>query len=100
LFSDNPPVIANRAQGIYALSCRFLLFFWTDGLRRHILIPVETRLPYTYWKDGDFFVGYLNGYPDDSTQGLTLGELEEALQEVYEVRQEEERSLSSITTSL
>jgi predicted RNase H-like HicB family nuclease len=57
---------------------------------------METRLTYTYWKDGDYFVGYLNDYPDDSTQGLTLAELEEALKEVYEIRQEEKLRLSQI----
>jgi predicted RNase H-like HicB family nuclease len=57
---------------------------------------METRLTYTYWKDGDYFAGFLNDYPDDSTQGLTLGELEEALKEVYEIRQEEKRHLSQI----
>jgi predicted RNase H-like HicB family nuclease len=57
---------------------------------------METRLTYTYWKDGDYFIGYLNDYPDDSTQGLTLEELEEALKEVYEIRQEENRRLSQI----
>jgi predicted RNase H-like HicB family nuclease len=57
---------------------------------------METRLTYTYWKSGDYFVGYLDGYPGDSTQGLTLAELEEALKEVYEIRQEEEARLSHI----
>jgi predicted RNase H-like HicB family nuclease len=57
---------------------------------------METRLTYTYWQDGDYFVGYLNDYPDDSTQGLTLAELEEALTEVYEIRQEEKFRLSQI----
>lgn len=57
---------------------------------------METRLRYTYWKDGDYFVGYLNDYPDDSTQGLTPGELEEALKEVYEIRQEEKRRITPI----
>jgi predicted RNase H-like HicB family nuclease len=57
---------------------------------------METRLTYTYWKDGDCFIGYLNDYPEDSTQGLTLSELEEALAEVYEIRQEEKRRLSQI----
>jgi len=47
------------------------------------------ELEYTYWQDGDFFVGFLNNYPDDSTQGLSLSELEEALVEVYEIKQEE-----------
>jgi predicted RNase H-like HicB family nuclease len=43
----------------------------------------------TYWQDGAFFVGFLNDYPDDSTQGYSLAELEEALIEVYEIKQEE-----------
>jgi hypothetical protein len=41
------------------------------------------ELEYTYWQDGNIFVGFLNNYPNDSTQGLSLPELEEALIEVY-----------------
>ena len=47
------------------------------------------EIDYTYWQDGEFYVGFLNDYPKDSTQGLTIEELEEALKEVYEIRQEE-----------
>lgn len=54
------------------------------------------ELEYTYWQDGTFFVGYLNDYPDDSTQGFSLAELEEALIEVYEIKQEEKKHLSEI----
>ena len=54
------------------------------------------ELEYTYWQDGALFVGFLNEYPDDSTQGLTLSELEEALVEVYEIRQEEKQHLAAI----
>ena len=54
------------------------------------------ELRYTYWQDGDFFVGFLDDYPDDSTQGISLAELEEALVEVYEIRQEEKRHLAQI----
>ena len=54
------------------------------------------ELEYTYWQDGAFFVGFLNVYPDDYTQGLTQAELEEALIEVYEIRQEEKKHLASI----
>ena len=54
------------------------------------------ELQYTYWQDGAFFVGFLNDYPEDSTQGLTLAELEEALIEVYEIKQEEKKHLASI----
>jgi len=49
----------------------------------------ELELQYTYWRDGKFFVGFLNDYPDSSTQGLSLAELKEALAEVYEIKQEE-----------
>ena len=49
------------------------------------------ELEYTYWQDGIYFVGFLNDYPDDSTQELSLAELEDALVEVYEIRQEEKK---------
>jgi predicted RNase H-like HicB family nuclease len=54
------------------------------------------KLKYTYWQDGDYFVGFLDDYPDDSTQGKTLEELQEALIEVYEIRQEEKQHLKAI----
>ena len=54
------------------------------------------ELEYTYWEEGEFFVGFLNDYPKDSTQGLSLEELEEALIEVYEIRQEEKKHLAAI----
>ena len=57
------------------------------------------ELQYTYWQDTSFFVGFLNDYPDDSTQGLSLTELEEALLEVYEIRQEEKKHLAEIRKS-
>jgi hypothetical protein len=54
------------------------------------------ELQYTYWQDGAFFVGFLNDYPVDSTQGVSLPELEEALVEIYEVKQEEKMHLATI----
>ena len=54
------------------------------------------ELEYTYWQDNELFVGFLNDYPEDSTQGLSLAELEEALLEVYEIRQEEKQRLAAI----
>jgi len=57
------------------------------------------ELEYTYWQDGEFFVGFLNNYPDDSTQGVSLKELEEALIEIYEVKQEEKKHLAAIRKS-
>jgi len=57
------------------------------------------ELEYTYWKDGEYFVGFLNNYPEDSTQGVSLKELEEALIEIYEVKQEEKKHLAAIRKS-
>ena len=54
------------------------------------------ELQYTYWQDGLFYVGFLNDYPDDSTQGVSLAELEEALVEIYEIKQEEKKHLAKI----
>ena len=54
------------------------------------------ELQYTYWQDGAFFVGFLDDYPDDSTQGVSLAELEEALIEVYQIKQEEKEHLAKI----
>ncbi|MCL2264928.1 MAG: type II toxin-antitoxin system HicB family antitoxin [Treponema sp.] len=54
------------------------------------------ELEYTYWKEGEFFVGFLNDYPKDSTQGLSINELEEALIEIYEIKQEEKKHLAAI----
>jgi len=54
------------------------------------------ELEYTYWQDGNFFVGFLNDYPEDSTQGVSLAELEEALTEIYEIKQEEKKHLAEI----
>ncbi|MDR0475248.1 MAG: type II toxin-antitoxin system HicB family antitoxin [Treponema sp.] len=54
------------------------------------------ELQYTYWQDGQFFVGFLNNFPDDSTQGFSLAELEEALVEIYQIKQEEKKHLAEI----
>ena len=62
-------------------------------MKRHYIYFME--LEYTYWQDGEYFVGFLNDYPKDSTQGLSLSELEEALKEVYEIRQEEKKHLAA-----
>lgn len=37
---------------------------------------------YVYWKDGKFWLGYLEEYPDYMTQGKTLKELQENLKDV------------------
>ncbi len=37
----------------------------------------------TYWKDGGFYVGHLNDFPDYDTQGTTLDELKQNLIDLY-----------------
>ncbi len=36
-------------------------------------------LEYTYWQDGEYYIGHLNKYPDYETQGLSKEELIENL---------------------
>lgn len=37
---------------------------------------------YTYWKDGEFFIGFLNEYPDYQTQGISKEALVENLKDL------------------
>jgi predicted RNase H-like HicB family nuclease len=30
---------------------------------------------FTYWQDGEYYLGFMNDYPDYETQGLSLDEL-------------------------
>jgi predicted RNase H-like HicB family nuclease len=39
-------------------------------------------LKYTFWQDGEFFLGYLNDYPDYQTQGSSKEELLENLKDL------------------
>jgi len=36
-------------------------------------------IKYTFWQDGEFFIGFLNDYPDYETQGYSKDELFENL---------------------
>jgi predicted RNase H-like HicB family nuclease len=38
---------------------------------------------FVHWQDGDLWLGYLEEYPDYMTQGVTLNELKENLQDLY-----------------
>jgi len=46
---------------------------------------METRqkLRYVYWQDDDWWLGYLEDYPDYWTQGRTPEELEENLRDLF-----------------
>jgi predicted RNase H-like HicB family nuclease len=49
------------------------------------------ELPYTYWKEPDgWYLGYLNDWPVHWTQGKTVKELEEMLEDLYEIYKKEE----------
>lgn len=43
-----------------------------------------TTARYTYWRDGDHWLGFLEQYPDYQTQGETLEELQENLRSLFE----------------
>ena len=40
------------------------------------------KLKFTYWKDGDFFLGHWNDYPDYETQGMSKDDLISNLKEL------------------
>ncbi len=39
-------------------------------------------LEYTFWQDGEFFLGHLNDYPDYETQAYSKDELVENLKDL------------------
>jgi len=41
------------------------------------------REKFVYWKDGNFWLGYLEEYPDYMTQGETLEELKINLADIF-----------------
>ena len=41
-------------------------------------------IKYTFWQDGEFFIGFLNDYPDYETQGYSKEELLENLKSLLE----------------
>ena len=61
-------------------------------------------LKYTFWQDGEFFLGYLNDYPDYQTQAYSKEELIDNLKDlltdlesgdISSVRKVEEMSIAS-----
>ncbi len=40
-------------------------------------------LKYVYWQDGDFWLGYLEEFPDYLTQGEALEDLREHLRDLF-----------------
>ena len=42
-----------------------------------------TTAKYTYWQDGDMWLGYFEEFPDYMTQGESLEDLQENLRDIY-----------------
>jgi hypothetical protein len=42
-----------------------------------------TTLEFTYWEDGNHWIGFLNEYPDYLTQGESFDDLKEHLGDLY-----------------
>ena len=40
------------------------------------------NIKYTFWKDGDYSLGFINDYPDYQIQGMSKRELVENLKEL------------------
>ena len=40
-------------------------------------------IKFVHWKEGDFYLGYLQDYPDYWTQGRTLSDLKEHLADLH-----------------
>jgi hypothetical protein len=41
-------------------------------------------IKYTFWQDGEFYLGFLNDYPDYETQGYSKEELLDNLKSILE----------------
>jgi predicted RNase H-like HicB family nuclease len=54
----------------------------------------ERTLTLEYWKDGEWYVGQLREVPGVISQGMTLEELEQNIQDAYQLMMQERRSLS------
>ena len=46
------------------------------------------KLSYTYEMEGDYYVGYLDDYPEHPTQGENLKDFEENLLDIYQMIQD------------
>jgi len=46
-------------------------------------LDIIKTLGFTYWQDGKDGIGYLDEFPDYSTQGSSLEDLQQHLQDLY-----------------
>ncbi len=42
------------------------------------------KIKFTYWRDGEYYIGFLNDYPDYETQGHSKEELDRQSQGITE----------------
>ena len=42
------------------------------------------KVKFAYYQDGEFWIGWLEDYPDYKTQGYSLDELKENLKDIYD----------------
>ena len=54
----------------------------------------ERTLILEYWKDGEWYVGQLREVPGVISQGMTVEELEQNIQDAYQLMMQERLSLS------
>lgn len=47
-------------------------------------------MKFTYWQDGDYYLGFLNDYPDYQTQGMSKEELANNLKDLLADLESEE----------
>lgn len=43
---------------------------------------IMKKISFTYWRDGKFYIGFLNQYPDYQTQATSKSELTENLKDL------------------
>jgi hypothetical protein len=48
-----------------------------------ILPTTMTTVGFTYWQDAEFWIGYLDEFPDYMTQGTSLDDLREHLADLH-----------------
>ena len=46
-------------------------------------MEAAAKTKYTYWQEGEVWLGYLEEFPDYLTQGVSLDELKENLADLY-----------------
>lgn len=61
-------------------------FHWKISTKRFRIVGTSRMrmIKFTFWQDEDYFIGFLNDYPDYETQGKSKEELESNLKSLLE----------------